>query len=393
MHVALTCNFSPWSPYSGGGQRSTHALASALCRLGVEVSVIYTKSLLEEIEPTTPPPYRLIWAPFIGLRSRRQAPLRPANAAPVAWALRELHAASPISVVHGQGEECALAPTALPDTPLVVTPRYPDYPDRLKSHRRGLARASVWLTDPKYLVLGEALRQADLICPTSHAARRLVEQAFGLPTDRMVVVPNGIEASFLDAAPVDPQAHTDGAIVYFGRFSAEKGPDTLVEAWGRLPVDTRPRLVLCGRGELLAPLRERADALGGAEQVTLRGWCEPPIMVRELRRARAAVIPSREESFGNTAAEAMAVGAPVVLSRAGSLPEVVGDDSLALWFEPGDAGGLARALAALLADPVAAAERAARARAAIARRFRWDSVAERFLECYAEARRRHVRAP
>ena len=47
MKVVLTCNFSPWSAYSGGAQRSTHNLARALVRRGHRVKVVFTKAPLE----------------------------------------------------------------------------------------------------------------------------------------------------------------------------------------------------------------------------------------------------------------------------------------------------------------------------------------------------------
>ena len=50
MHVALTCNFSPWSRYRGGGQRATHLLASALSAEGHEVTVIFTKPPWEHVD-------------------------------------------------------------------------------------------------------------------------------------------------------------------------------------------------------------------------------------------------------------------------------------------------------------------------------------------------------
>ena len=108
MRIVLTSNFSPWSSYSGGGQRSTHQLASALVELGHDVTVIYTAVFGRKPTPTEPTPYRIKWALFFGLRGRRSSPMRPLNAVSVRAAVRELHDESPVDVVHSQGEEGAL---------------------------------------------------------------------------------------------------------------------------------------------------------------------------------------------------------------------------------------------------------------------------------------------
>ena len=50
MRCLLTVNFSPWSRYSGGGQRSTHNLARALAQRGHDVSVVYTKPPWEQVQ-------------------------------------------------------------------------------------------------------------------------------------------------------------------------------------------------------------------------------------------------------------------------------------------------------------------------------------------------------
>ena len=77
MRIVLTSNFSPWSSYSGGGQRSTHQLASALVELGHDVTVIYTAVFGRKPTPTEPTPYRIKWALFFGLRGRRSSPEAP----------------------------------------------------------------------------------------------------------------------------------------------------------------------------------------------------------------------------------------------------------------------------------------------------------------------------
>jgi Glycosyltransferase len=94
------------------------------------------------------------------------------------------------------------------------------------------------------------------------------------------------------------------------------------------------------------------------------------------------VYPSRYEGFGLPPLEAMACGAAVICSRAGSLPEVVGD--AALLIDPDDPGALAAAIDRVLADTAlrAALSDAGRRRAAT---FSWQRTAEETLAVYARA--------
>jgi glycosyltransferase involved in cell wall biosynthesis len=100
------------------------------------------------------------------------------------------------------------------------------------------------------------------------------------------------------------------------------------------------------------------------------------------RGAAVLAVPSRSEGFGLPALEAMARGCPVVASRAGALPEVVGD--AAVLVPPGDAGALAEALDGLLGD----AARAGSLSAAGCRRaaaFTWSAHVGAHLGAYRAA--------
>jgi len=383
VRLVLTVNFSPWSPYSGGGQRSTHNLASALVRRGHEVTVVYTRAITERFGPPTPVPYEIVWAPFAGLESRRQAPLRPLNALSVARAVSKL-ARRGIDAVHGNGEEAA-ALGRLRDRRgfvWVMTPRFPDYPEALL--RPGgpttIERATLAVAHAKYLVLGYGLERADWICPTSASARAMVERAFDLDPTRLRVIPNGITPAFFDG-DWDGGTAGDAPLVFFGRLSLGKGVDTLVEALARLEQPLPPTLIV-GRGDLAPELRARIAALGLGDRVELVEWMSPTELTALLSRARLAVLPSREESFGNAIAEAMAVGCPVVSTRVGSVPEIVDDGRTGLLVAPGDPVALAQAVDRMLGDPASSRAMASAGRADVRARFTWDAVAEQFEACY-----------
>jgi glycosyltransferase involved in cell wall biosynthesis len=116
-------------------------------------------------------------------------------------------------------------------------------------------------------------------------------------------------------------------------------------------------------------------------RVILTGFVPDEDLVFLYSRAYALIQPSLLEGFGLPAIEAMACGTPVLSSRAGSLPEVVGEGGV--YFDPTDVGSIAGAMGALLAD---ADRREALARMALERSalFTWDASARALLACFAE---------
>lgn len=382
MRIALTCNFSPWSPYSGGGQRSTHALATALVREGHDVSVVYTRTPWERFA-VPEVDYRLRWASFFGLKSLRAAPLRPLNAVSVLGAIKALHRECAIDVVHGNGEEVVLAADWGREAGVVVvtTPRYPNYPAPLlrAGGPRRLGRLRLALTDPKYLILGRAARASTWCCPTSQHAARLVERALGVETTKIAVIPNGVSNAFFEQkwAPA-----STGPLLFFGRLAHDKGVDTLLRAVAHAPGERT--LTIVGRGDQAPVLKRMARDLGIGERVVWRDWLDETELARELGRCKLAVLPSRHESFGNAMAEAMAVGAPLVTTRAGSIPEIVEHDVTGLLVPPDDVGALQQAIDRIEHDPALAARLGAAGRERMRAQFSWQAVAGRYSELYRE---------
>jgi glycosyltransferase involved in cell wall biosynthesis len=140
------------------------------------------------------------------------------------------------------------------------------------------------------------------------------------------------------------------------RLAVEKGVDVAVDA---CRIAGMP-LVVAGDGPELEVLRERAS---GAE-VSFRGRVDDPTLVRLRAGAAIALAPSRSaETFGLAVAEAMAAGLPVAASRVGAIPELLEGDAL---VAPGDARGLADAVARLAGDSAAGLRNLERVRAVCA---------------------------
>jgi glycosyltransferase involved in cell wall biosynthesis len=246
--------------------------------------------------------------------------------------------------------------------------------------------------------------------PSLAAARRLVAisrataddlaEHFPATAEKTEVVYPGVDAEFVPAPAADVDATRaqlgapDGYLLYAGTLEPRKNLGALLDAWEALAADDPrfPPLVLAGpygwgsRGLVrrIAALAARTAGGGAAAAPRLiaLGRLERAHLVRVVQAASLFVYPSLYEGFGLPPAEAIACGVPAVALATSSLPEVVGDAGVLV--EPGDTAALAAALARLVADPVHAADLAARA---LARRdrFRWEPAAAAMEEIWSAA--------
>jgi glycosyltransferase involved in cell wall biosynthesis len=161
------------------------------------------------------------------------------------------------------------------------------------------------------------MASVDRFVTPSHYARGQLA-LLGLDAGRVEVVANYLP----DHVFADSSAAADGSYaVAVGRLSAEKGFSTAVEAAAISGVP----LKIAGDGPLEAELRAQADGL--AAPVELLGRVPAADVPALLRGAAMAVVPSvGGDVMPFAALEAMAAGVPVVASRSGSLPELVGEE-------------------------------------------------------------------
>ena len=156
---------------------------------------------------------------------------------------------------------------------------------------------------------------------------------------RIEVIPNIISVE--RRPPVD--AARNRAFVFTGRLEDYKGPQLLARAAARLRVPA----VFCGTGPLEPELRRLCP------EATFTGWLRPEQVLGELGRARALVFPSvYRETFGLSAAEALALGIPVVASRGTAAEEFIHHGGNGRLFAHNSADDLAAQLAALADDRV-----------------------------------------
>lgn len=384
LDVVLTVQYSPWSAYSGGGQRSTHNLACALAERDHRVTVVYTKPPLERIVPPEGLPYRLLWAALPAPTSKRNNVGRPLAAWTTAAVVKRclLEAAGPV-VVHANGDEGGRLHRLRGhrDFALVSTVRFPAMPRALLAERTLLRRGKILLYYPKHVLQALAARRADRCAPPSRWVGGLIERAYG-PVAPLAPVHNGVPAEFLRHERRPGAA--DGPIVFFGRFHPDKGVDVLLEALARLGPDGPPVRII-GRGREEGRLRQQAAAAGLGRRVAFVPWMDHDGLARELARARLAVLPSREENFSLAVLGALGTGCPTISTTAGGTPEMIVDGETGLLVPPGDTRALAAALERLARDHALAARLGAAGRARVASQFRWADHYGAIERLYADA--------
>jgi alpha-1,3-rhamnosyl/mannosyltransferase len=129
-------------------------------------------------------------------------------------------------------------------------------------------------------------------------------------------------------------------------------------------------------------LTSAVDGARAGARVVRTGWLESSALAALLQEASVLAFPSLYEGFGFPPLEAMAAGVPVVATRAGSLPEVLGDG--AVLVDVGDDDGLVEALDRVLDDP-ALRERLVASGTAQAASFSWERCGEGLSHLYRDA--------
>jgi glycosyltransferase involved in cell wall biosynthesis len=225
-------------------------------------------------------------------------------------------------------------------------------------------------------------RNARHILVPSESSRRDAAADFGVDPARMQVVPLGVDDCFVP--PTRPRV--PGRILAMASADAPmKGVATLLEAFAKLRTERDVELLLVARPTPGGRTEQLVEQLGIGEHVRFVHGISDAELVEVMGSAEVGCVPSLYEGFSLPTAELMACATPLVASRAGAIPEVVGPDGLcADLVSPGDVGELARALAGLLDDPGRRARMGRAGRERARELFSWRAVAEATAAAYEQ---------
>lgn len=357
----------------GGSEEYTTRLLRAVAeRPDPELDLtLFTNAAFAVAHPDLVAAYPIVSASIDGASKSRRV------AAEASWLPRQARRRQ-IELMHHAGGTIAPGPAnAKLATALTIHDLQPlVLPDNFHAAKRR------WLTT----MLPRSARQARVVLTPSDPVAASVTELLGVPADRVLTVPHGVEPP----EPVAPERLDQvrrryrlgqRVVLYPAITYAHKDHVTLIRAFARV-ARRRPDATLVltgGTGPAEGQVIEAIRASGVGEQIRRTGRIPWDDLHALYALATIAAVPSRFEGFGAPALEAMAAGVPVVVADATALPWVVGDAGL--LAPPGDESAWADALAGLLDDPAERERRAADGRARAAT-FDWDRAGRALLAGY-----------
>jgi glycosyltransferase involved in cell wall biosynthesis len=243
------------------------------------------------------------------------------------------------------------------------------------------------------------LHDASLIVVVSDVLKEQLVSERGLPADKILVNPNGVDVDAL--APLRartaaqwrqatgrPEAPTVGFIGTFGLWHGVKVLPAMIDEVARARPDAR--WVIIGDGRLHEEVRDEIAARGLQERVELTGVLDHGRAVEALSACDVCVsphVPNPDGSrfFGSPTKlfEYMGLAKPIVASDLEQIGEVIEHERTGLLCPPGDADAAAAAVVRLLADEALRERLAAGALEAATSRYSWAAHAWRILDAVA----------
>jgi glycogen(starch) synthase len=376
----------------GGLAQHVYDLTSALASNGVEVHLITSGGqgapYFEEVN---------------GVKVYRVDPYQVSSPDFVTWVAQFnvalLERAMPLlgngfHIVHAHDWLVAYAARAIKYAfrlPLVVTIHATEYGRNNGLHndtQRHISDVEWWITYEAWKV----------IC-CSNFMREEVRRVFQVPNDKVVVIPNGVDAgnfkNLSKTAQRSNYAAPDEKIVFYvGRLVTEKGVQVLLDAAPEiLSHQPNTKFVIAGKGPFMDSLQRQAAVLGISNRVYFTGYITDEVRNSLYSWADVAVFPSLYEPFGIVALEAMAARTPVVVSDCGGISEIVrhGEDGLKAYT--GNSHSLARNILAILQQPQLGNMLRERAYTRVLNEFNWKNIARKTASVYREVWEAHCGTP
>lgn len=249
-------------------------------------------------------------------------------------------------------------------------------------YERMIHETEAWLTYEAWKV----------ICCSNYMVSH-VRWAFGLPEDKLVMVPNGVN--------IQEYARNKNAdltqfrrkfalpeeklVLYVGRLVYEKGIHVFVNAVPKILGKVDAKFVVVGNGYMKEPLSNLVKSMGLAHKVMFTGFVDDETLKNLQRCADVSVVPSLFEPFGIVALEAMAAKSPVVVSETGGLSEIVEHDVNGVKVYPENPDSLAWGIAKVLLDEKYANLIRNNAYKKVLEKYDWDKISQQTKTVYQEA--------
>jgi len=218
-----------------------------------------------------------------------------------------------------------------------------------------------------------------------------VKWAFGLPEDKLVMIPNGVDVKEYEKnANVDLSSFRrkfalpeEKIVLFVGRLVYEKGIHVLINAVPKILEKVNAKFVIVGSGYMKESLSEIVKKMGLSHKVLFTGFLDDETLRKLQKCADVSVVPSLFEPFGIVALEAMAAKSPVVVSDSGGLSEIVEHDVTGVKVYPNNSDSLTWGVTRVLLDEKYANWLRENAYKKVKENFSWEKISRQTKNVYS----------
>ena len=236
-----------------------------------------------------------------------------------------------------------------------------------------------YINDTEWMLTYES---AEVIVNSNYMKNEL-QRLFGLPYEKINVIPNGVNLSLFNGIERDYNFRRKYAmdnekiILFMGRLVYEKGIQHLISAMPKILQGYHDsKLVICGKGGMQRELQQQVNAMGIGNKVCFAGYMNGKDVQRMYKAADIAVFPSTYEPFGIVALEAMLSENPIVVSDIGGLNEIVEHRVNGMKAYCGNPNSIADSILELLYDHKLCADITRKAKNKVRNEYNWSKIAQ-----------------
>lgn len=236
-----------------------------------------------------------------------------------------------------------------------------------------------YINDTEWMLTYESTE----VIVNSNYMKSELQRLFGLPFEKINVVPNGVNLTNYSGIERDYEFRrrfamdNEKIILFMGRLVYEKGVQYLIGAMPKILEHYHDaKLVIAGKGGMLDELKAEVNALGLGNKVCFAGYMSGKDVGKMYKAADISVFPSTYEPFGIVALEAMLAEVPIVVSDIGGLNEIVEHRENGMKSYAGNSNSISDSILELLFNPQLCANITKKAKAKVRNQYNWNKIAQ-----------------
>ena len=236
-----------------------------------------------------------------------------------------------------------------------------------------------YINDTEWMLTYESTE----VIVNSNYMKNELQRLFGLPFEKINVVPNGVNLNIFAGVERDYEFRRKYAmdnekiILFIGRLVYEKGIQNLIAAMPKILNGYKDaKLVIAGKGGMIDELRQQVHALGIDQKVYFAGYMNGKDVQKMYKAADISVFPSTYEPFGIVALEAMLSENPIVVSDIGGLNEIVQHRENGMKAYAGNPNSIADSVLELLYDHQLCNNIVKKAKNKVRNEYNWNKIAQ-----------------